>query len=125
MVIQVVSSERYEILTVISIVIVNVRRPDWPSRYRDYATGWKIRDSNAGKGKIFSSLYRLDWFWGPHLLFSEDRGFFPAKKRLGCEVDHTPLSSPRLGMSGAMHLLPLYAFRAGSRKTFNRLCKPY
>jgi hypothetical protein len=52
---QVVSREGYEILTVISIVMANVRGPGWRSRYTDGATDWTIWASNLSKGKIFSS----------------------------------------------------------------------
>jgi hypothetical protein len=54
---------------------------------------------------------RPDPLWGPPiLLFSGYVGCVPGVKQLGHEVDH--LRTSRLRMSGAIPLLPLYAFMA-------------
>jgi hypothetical protein len=62
---------------------------------------------NPGRVKIFSLRQKhLDWLWDtPNLLFSGHRS-----SSLGTDFDHSPHLVSRLGMNGAVPLLPLYAF---------------
>jgi hypothetical protein len=53
-----------------------------------------------------------DLLWGPHtLVFNEYRSSYPGIKQPRREVGHSHLL-PELRMSGAVPLLPLYAFMA-------------
>ena len=55
-------------------------------------TGWTVRGSNPGVGKIFRT--RPDKRWGPSiLLYSECRVSCPGVKRPGRGINHPPLSS--------------------------------
>jgi len=70
------------------------------------STGWTVRVSNPGRGKIFFSHTRPDRLWGsPSLVFSGYRRSFAGIKRPG-RYDLSPLA-PKLWMSGVM--LPLCA----------------
>jgi len=37
---------------------------------------------------------------------------YPKVKRLGCEIEQSPLPRPKLKMNGAIPLLPLFVFMA-------------
>jgi len=64
---------------------------------RDWATDWKIRLSNPGKGKtFFSSPKTPDHVWGPPILFSASECSFPVVKRPGPDVDHSPPPSAQV-----------------------------
>jgi hypothetical protein len=66
--------------------------PGQRNRYGDLATGWKIRNSNPGRGKRF--LSSPDWIWDPpSLLFNKYRDSYLRAKRPEREVDHSPPSS--------------------------------
>jgi hypothetical protein len=72
--------------------------PVYQSRCSNLATGWTVRGSNPGRGKIFfSSPKRPDGLWGPpSLLFNGYRGFFPGVKRPGRQINHSPPSSAEI-----------------------------
>jgi hypothetical protein len=56
------------------------------------ATGWKVRVSNPGRGKIFRTC--PDQSWGPSsLLYNAYRVFPRGKERQGREADPSTLSS--------------------------------
>jgi hypothetical protein len=65
------------------------------SQYIDYGPGSKIRQ----RQEIF--LFST----GPRLAVKPTRWFFREVQRLGPEVAHTHHLQPRMGMSGAIHLL--------------------
>lgn len=70
---------------------------------RRLATGWTVRRSNPGGGKIIRNC--PDWPWGPHrLLYIGYRVFFTAVKRLGCGVDHPPPSRTEVDERVELHL---------------------
>ena len=62
--------------------------------YRSLATGWKVRESNPGRGEIFHT--RLDRPWGPPTLLSNGYRVIPRGKRPRPGVNHPPHLAPRL-----------------------------
>jgi hypothetical protein len=82
---------------------------EWPIRYCDWATDWTILGSNLCRGKNVSPLENLQTGSGAHPpCYSMGTGVLPGVKQPVYEVDRSPLL-PRLRMSGAIRLLPLYA----------------
>jgi len=70
--------------------------------------------------QIFSFIQknRPDRLWSvPNLLFNVYRRSFPGLKRQVREVDHSPLSSAELRMSGALPLFALYVFMSWTGTT--------
>ena len=59
------------------------------SRYSDWATGWKVWESNPGGGEIFRTC--PDRPWGPpSLLYNGYRVFHEGKERPGRDADPSP-----------------------------------
>jgi hypothetical protein len=50
-------------------------------------------------------------------MLSQYRGPFPGVKQPGSDVEYSPPSAQRLGISGALPLLHLYAFRVWTGKS--------
>ena len=84
-----------------------------------YATDWTARGSNPVGERDISLLQIIQTGSGAHLAFcSMGTGFLPRgqSRRGGRLTTHIHLV-PRLRMSGAVPLLPLYAFMAWTGKT--------
>jgi hypothetical protein len=79
-----------------------------------------VRHSNPGRIKMFlSSPARPDRLWAPKSpLLNEYGCFFPGIKRPRHDFHHTSPSSTEVKNEWIIHLLPLYAFMAWTRKTF-------
>jgi hypothetical protein len=84
-----------------------------------YATGDSLSfTAIRGLSKNFSSPKRPDWLWGaPSLLFNVWVVLCWGVKRPVREVYYSPYIDPRLIMSGAISLLPLYALIAWTGTT--------
>jgi len=72
-------------------------------------TGWTVRGSNPGGGEIFRTC--PDRPWGPPSLLHNGYRVFPGgKKRLGRDVDASPLLVPWSRKSRAIPLLTLLGY---------------
>jgi hypothetical protein len=82
--------------------------------------GWVVRDSNPCSGKIFSDLRNFHAVSGAHPT-SYSMGTGVVSRGLGARMllsIHFHIV-PRLRMSGATPLLPLYAFKAWTEITLH------
>jgi hypothetical protein len=85
-------------------------------RYTEVKSGWTVRGSNASRGKRFYLLNNVQTGSGTHpASYSMDTGgFSPVVKRQGRDV-YTHLA-PRLGVRGAVTLLPPMLLHSVYRK---------
>jgi hypothetical protein len=78
------------------------------------APTYTIRTANPSKDKRFFSSPKLPYrLWGPRsLLFIKHRGSFPGVNGRGVKLTIHLHRVPKIRMSGAIHLLPIYAIMA-------------
>jgi len=71
-----------------------------------------VQGSNPSRVKRFFFYPKCpDWFWGsPSLLLNMYHGSFLGLKWLKPEFNYSPPSGAKVRMSGAVPVLPLYAF---------------
>jgi len=80
-------------------------------RFRYHSTGWTVRDANTGKGnRIFSSTKRPGLRGPSSLVLNECQGSFLEKSGWRMTLNTHLHPTPRMRISGAIPLLPLYDF---------------
>jgi len=82
--------------------------------------GWMIQGSNPGEGKRFLSSPNLsDWVWGPPSQLFSEYGFPPpaGSDFWGMKLTSDFYLMPRLRMSLAIPLFPLFFFMGWEGKT--------
>ena len=88
----------------------------WPwvlQEWRPFSARRNTKSVSNNKCNTLASPQRPDGFCGPpSFLFTGYKDHFPGVNQVGYEVDHPNHLAPRLRMSGAVLLLPLYAFMA-------------
>jgi len=88
-------------------------------QYSDLATGWRIRGSKPGSHLLRNVQTGFEATLS--LLFNGYRGSYPGVKRSRRKMTTCLHLAPRLRMSGAIPLFPLYALRVrgGTTVPFN------